>query len=193
MILSSSDYKILLDIAKQSIKHGYLHHAPILLRPTDFSDNLRQKSSTFISIKDGNNYLGCQGNTTNLMPLYFSVSKNAFNSAFRDTRYPPLNNYQAKKCNIRLHHLYSYTDYTNLSLEEMIELVKPDDSIMLTVGNNSAIMLAVMQEHFKTTHRFITETKAKAKIETENFKEIQLRLYKTYVSEETKLGDLNED
>ena len=193
MILSSSDYEILLGIAKQSIKHGYLHHAPILLRPTDFGNSLRQKGSTFISIKDGNNYLGCQGNTTNVMPLYFSVSKNAFNSAFRDVRYPPLNNYQAKKCNIQLHHLYSYTDYTNLSLEEMIDLVKPDDSIMLTVENNSAIMLSVMQDYFKTTHRFITETKAKAKIETENFKEIKFRLYKTYVSEEIKIGDLNED
>lgn len=192
MILSNSDYDILLDIAKQSIRHGYLHHAPALLRPTDFSDSLRQKSSAFVSVKDGTNFLGCRGNTWNPMPLYYSAAKNAFDSAFRDTRYPPLNNYMAKKCNIQLHHLHEFKDYSNLSYDEILDIIQPEDSILLSYDGKEAIMLSVMQDYFKTKQKFVNETKAKAGIATDNFKEIKLRIYKTHVTAQIKLGDLNE-
>lgn len=193
MILSSSDYSTLLDVAKQSIKHGYRHHAPILLRPSDFNDTLRQKSSTFVSIKNGTDFLGCQGNTRVAQPLHWSVQKNAFSSAFSDTRYPPLNNYLAKKCNIQLHHLHEFKDYSNLSFDEMIDLIQPEDSILLSCDGKEAIMLSIMQKHFGTKQKFVTSTKDKGGITTNNFKEIQLRIYKTFATDLIKLGDLNED
>lgn len=193
MILSNSDYDTLISIAKQSIKHGYKHHAPILLRPSDFSNPLREYGATFVSIKDGTSFLGCQGNTTKTLPLHWSVQKNAYNSAFSDSRYPPLNNYMAKKCNIVIHHLHEYKDYTNLSFDELIDIIQPDDSIMLSHDSKEALMLAVMQEYFKTKEKFVTETKTKAGITTDDFKKINVRLYKTFATEQTKLGDLNED
>lgn len=193
MILSSSDYSTLLDIARQSIKHGYRHHAPILLRPSDFNNELRQRSSTFVSLKNGTDFLGCQGNTRNTLPLHWSVQKNAFSSAFSDTRYPPLNNYLAKKCSIQLHHLHEFKDYSNLSFDEMIDIIQPEDTILLSWQGKEAVMLSIMQKYFGTKQKFVTETKAKGAITTNNFKEIQLRIYKTFATELTKLGDLNED
>jgi AMMECR1 domain-containing protein len=193
MILSNSDYDTLLDVAKQSIKHGYHHHAPILLRPTDFNDTLRQPGSTFLSIKNGTDFLGCQGNTRNTQPLHWSVQKNAYNSAFNDSRYPPLNNYWAKKCNIQLHHSHEFTDYSNLSFDEMIDIIQPDDSILLSCDGKEAIMLAIMQKHFGSKQKFVTETKTKGGITTDNYKNINIRIYKTFATELIKLGDLNED
>jgi AMMECR1 domain-containing protein len=193
MILSSSDYSTLADTAIQSIKHGYRHHAPILLRPTDFNNTLRQKGATFVSIKQGTNFLGCQGNTRNTQPLHWSVQRNAFNSAFGDSRYPPLNNYTAKQCNIVIHHLHEFKDYLNLSFNEIIDILQPEDSILLSWNGKEALMLATMQEHFKTKQKFVMETKAKGNITTDNFKEINIRIYKTFATAPTKLGDLNED
>lgn len=193
MILSSSDYATLIDIARQSIKHGHIHHAPILLRPSDISETLRQRGSTFVSIKDGTNFLGCQGNTRNTQPLHWSVQKNAYNSAFGDPRYPPLNNYWAKKCTVTIHHLHEYKDYSNLSLNEIIDTIQPDDSIMISYDGKEALMLAIMQEHFKSKEKFITETKAKAGITINDYKKLNVRLYKTFATDPTIIGDLNED
>lgn len=193
MILSSSDYSILLNVARQSIKHGYHHHAPILLRPTDFNDTLRQPGATFVSLKNGTDFLGCQGNTRNTQPLHWSVQKNAFNSAFGDSRYPPMNNYLAKKCNIQLHHLHEFEDYSNLSLDEMIDIIQPEDSILLSCDGKEAIMLSIMQNHFGSKQKFLTSTKEKGGITTDNYKDISIRIYKTFATELVKLGDLNED
>jgi AMMECR1 domain-containing protein len=193
MILSSSDYATLIDIAKQSIRHGHRHHAPILLRPGDFNSTLRQYGSTFVSIKDGANYLGCQGNTRNTLPLHWSVQKNAYNSAFSDTRYPPLNNHWAKKCTITIHHLHEYKDYSNLSLNEIIDTIQPEDSIMVSYDGKEALMLATMQEYFKTKEKFINETISKAGITNTDYKKLNVRLYKTFATEPTNIGDLNED
>lgn len=193
MILSSSDYDTLLNVARQSIKHGYRHHAPILLRPTDFNDTLRQLGSTFLSIKNGTDFLGCQGNTRNTQPLHWSVQKNAYNSAFNDSRYPPLNNYLAKKCNIQLHHLHEFVDYSNLSFDEMVDIIQPEDSILLSCDGKEAIMLAIMQKYFGSTQKFLTSTKEKGGITTDNYKDINIRIYKTFATELVNLGDLNED
>lgn len=193
MILSSSDYDTLLNVARQSIKHGYRHHAPILLRPTDFNDTLRQNGSTFLSIKNGTDFLGCQGNTRNTQPLHWSVQKNAYNSAFNDSRYPPLNNYLAKKCNIQLHHLHEFVDYSNLSFDEMVDIIQPEDSILLSCDGKEAIMLAIMQKYFGSTQKFLTSTKEKGGITTDNYKDINIRIYKTFATELVNLGDLNED
>ena len=192
MILSTNDYDILLDIAKRSIRHGYVHHAPILLRPTDFSADLRKPSSTFVSLKNGKENLGCRGNWDDSMPLHRSVTKHAFDSAFADYRFPPLNNHRASLATLQIHHLYSSTTYTGMTLSELENLIQPDDTILLRHDNKSALMLAIMQIEFKTINRFITETKTKAGITEDDFKKIEIRLLKTHATQEIKLGDLNE-
>ena len=192
MILSTTEYDILLDLAKKSIKHGYLHHAPVLLRPTDFSSNLRKPGSTFVSLKHGNQNLGCRGNWDDSMPLHLSVTKNAFESAFADYRFPPLNNYRANIATLQIHHLYNCITHTNITFSELENLIQPDETILLRYENKSALMLAIMQSEFKTTNRFITETKTKAGIDIDDFKKIEIKIFKTHATQEIKLGDLNE-
>jgi len=180
MQLSDERYADLIKIAKASISHGFLHGAPSLIDPTTMHPDLLIKSRTFVSLKHGTEFRGCIGNIDNV-PLFLSVSQNAFKAAFKDGRYPPLTNYWAKKYSVQIYHLHEVVEYEGISLEDLFTKIEPAHSINISYENKNATMLHIMQNVYKNDKRkLVDETVKKAGIPGGiSWKNLKFRLYKT--------------
>lgn len=190
MTLTSADYKTLTDLAVLSIKHGFRHHAAAFFPPDQFNDALRQPSRSYVSLKTSNNeFLGCRGN---LHPelLFYSVLINAYDSAYSDTRYPPLNKYRARNSTLQVYHLYEVSEYKNLQLDKIEHLVQKDHSIEISIDNQRAVMLSSMQDYFGSKRKFIEETYHKAGIKNIAYDKLTIRLHKTFFTEPVQIGEL---
>lgn len=56
----------------------------------DLTEKLKQKTGTFVTLKNGGMLRGCIGSLVPVEPLYKSVHNNAVNAALKDTRFLPV-------------------------------------------------------------------------------------------------------
>jgi len=90
--LTDSDKEQLIDLARKTICYA-LEHRKIPEIPElgiEISDTLKQPRAAFVTLKKGGSLRGCIGDIFPSQPLYKSVFSNAISAAFRDKRFPPL-------------------------------------------------------------------------------------------------------
>ncbi|WP_319583132.1 AmmeMemoRadiSam system protein A [uncultured Pseudodesulfovibrio sp.] len=66
-------------------------------QPEPPTDKLREHLGAFVTLKIGGNLRGCIGNVLGSGPLYRTVWDMALSAAFRDPRFPPLNETEFKR------------------------------------------------------------------------------------------------
>jgi AmmeMemoRadiSam system protein A len=80
----------LLHLARGSIEYGLIHNAPLPVDCNELPAELRNPAATFTSLHVEGQLRGCCGTLEALRPLAADVAHSAFQAAFRDRRFAPL-------------------------------------------------------------------------------------------------------
>jgi AmmeMemoRadiSam system protein A len=80
----------LLQVAKDSIQHGFKHRRAAKTDSTQYHPELQQILSCFVTLNRHHQLRGCIGHLTASQALVLDVIENAFSAAFKDPRFLPL-------------------------------------------------------------------------------------------------------
>jgi len=88
--LADDDRRVLLRVARQSIRHGLQAGRPLPVNPEDYAPALRRIGASFVTLEKHGELRGCIGHLEGVQPLVADVADNAYAAAFGDPRFPPL-------------------------------------------------------------------------------------------------------
>ena len=80
----------LLQVARDSIRHGLEYGAPLQVDYRDFPPSLQAQRASFVTLHRAGSLRGCIGHLQVMQPLVADVAGNAYAAAFQDPRFPPL-------------------------------------------------------------------------------------------------------
>jgi uncharacterized protein len=160
---SEENKKILLELARKSIKHGLENGRSLPVKIKDFDEELHQSRATFVTIKIEGALRGCIGVLEAYRSLCEDVAENAYSAAFRDPRFGPLKDEELDKIEISISVLNPSEPMTFTSEEDLISQIKPGvDGLILEDGMYRGTFLPAVWESVKTAKEFFTHLKLKA-------------------------------
>lgn len=151
---------ISLQIAKQSIQHGYAHSAAWIPAPDQFP-LLHVPSLVYTTITHMNKVIGCQGHK--LGPTYVGVSMSAYKSAFQDLRDGHIHPIRIQESEISVSWLIETAQFTGTSLK-LLPHVSKITSVKVQWGGCQALMLSQVQTDTVNTQDFLCKLLHKAHI-----------------------------
>lgn len=155
--------KILLNLAKDSIRHGLDTNRPLTVELDQFPPELTERSATFVTLKTRGQLRGCIGMLEAVRPLVQDICENAFSAAFRDPRFPPLEENELESLDIHLSILSSPEPMTFSSEEDLISQIRPGvDGLILEEGSYRGTFLPSVWESLPSVRQFLRELKKKA-------------------------------
>ena len=92
----------LLELAKQSIRHGLEDRTTLDIDIADYPDDLGRDGACFVTLKLGGNLRGCIGSPQAHQPLITDVAENAYSAAFRDPRFSALTENEFRDCELSI-------------------------------------------------------------------------------------------
>ena len=100
--LSIEDQKICLQVARQSIKHGLQKSSALHVITSDYSSNLQQNLASFVTLHKNGELRGCIGALEAYQPLINDIAEHAFAAAFKDPRFPALEQNELDQIDIEI-------------------------------------------------------------------------------------------
>ena len=133
--------------------------------------------------------VGCQGNSEPRV-LMLSAVTNAFNAAFRDSRFGGLTDWGMRHAQLTLYHLYDARSLRGLDHRQIADEITPEHSLQVSMEQLSATMLSTMQSRFRSPESFIDATLDKANLHQQcPSREVTYTLYRTQVLGPVALAD----
>lgn len=191
MVLTSSSQKVrplnqdekesLLDIADASIGFGLNSGHPLELDLDEFPEALRRIQSTFVTLKINEQLRGCIGSLEATRPLAEDVSRNAFQAAFGDFRFPALNAEEYPKLSIQISLLSPCEAIPSQSREEVLRSLRPGiDGVLLFQKGRAATFLPEVWETIRDPVEFLRHLRCKAGLDPDAWPpSTQVYLYTT--------------
>ncbi len=163
--LTNENLQFLLQLAKSSIEHSLLHDAPLFLNPRLQDPAMMVERDTFVSLSVNSRNVGCMGTVFKPSPLFNSVLVNAFRAGFGDPRFSKVNKNLLSLATIAVYELSPVNRSFNIgSVEPFCDLIRPEDSLVITHGKSQALMLNTEQCKHKSLLDFVKVTRQKAGI-----------------------------
>jgi AmmeMemoRadiSam system protein A len=155
--------KQLLDLARQSIRHGLVHRVPLPIRLEEWSAELCAIRATFVTLHQHNRLRGCIGTLEAVRPLAEDISHNAFAAAFRDPRFPPVTEGEIEMLSIHLSLLTPSVPLTFTSEADLLSQIVPfEDGLILEDGQRRGTFLPAVWESLPEPYAFLQHLKMKA-------------------------------
>lgn len=152
----------LLDLAWASIRHGLETGSPAPA-PTERPGILAQPGAVFVTLNRQGGLRGCIGSVIAWRPLAEDVVDNAFKSAFKDPRFPPLSPAELEGLSLSLSVLTPPVPMTFKDQEDMLNQLRPRmDGLIIEDGGLRALFLPSVWEQLPDKHQFLAHLKAKA-------------------------------
>lgn len=153
----------LLEIAKTSIEHGLESGKPAVVSQTEYDRELQLERASFVSLHINGHLRGCMGKLKAVMPLVQDVAENAFNAAFRDPRFLPLNLKELAILELEISVLGIPEEIQFDSELDLIKQLRPDrDGLILETQNHRGTFLPVVWQYYPKPEEFLSKLKAKA-------------------------------
>lgn len=156
-------YPLLLDIARDSIRHGLQRGGQLSVIAEDYPEVLREKRATFVTLKIDGALRGCIGTLEAHRPLVKDIADNAFAAAFRDPRFGRLSEPEFE----RLHyHISVLTPPEPMQFEDEADLLRQlrpaVDGLVLEDGPFRGTFLPSVWESLPEPVQFLRHLKQKA-------------------------------
>lgn len=162
-MLSPADRKQLLDIAHRSIQHGLEHGDPLKVDLQTLTPVLREPGASFVTLERHGQLRGCIGTLEAHQPLASDVAQNAFQSAFRDPRFPPLSKSELAGLDIHISVLSKPEPMQFSSEVDFIRQLRPGvDGVILAEGWHRGTFLPAVWEDLPEPEDFVRHLKLKA-------------------------------
>ena len=165
--LSSADGQLLIDIARESILETENH--------INIPEKLENRAGAFVTLTENTLLRGCIGYLKPVMPLEKAVKKAAWNAAYRDPRFEPMDKNELKDIAIEVTVI---GELKKVKYED-IHLAEPGKfGIYIENGIYSGTLLPqVAIENHMTMDEFIIETCRKAGLGKDCYKNSTLYAY----------------
>ncbi len=182
-ILSDTDKKTLLDIARKALKGYYLDKEDAVIDNSMLTENLKEKLGLFVSLYKNGELRGCLGKFQSETPLYESVKEMALSSALNDHRFNPVNKYELDDLRIEISVLTPLKKINSID-----EIILGKHGIYIKNGFNSGTFLPqVADKTGWTLEEFLGHcSKDKAGIGWDGWKKASLYTYEAIVFKENQ-------
>lgn len=152
-------------LAFRSVEYGLRHGVPIPANVQDFSKPLQQVRASFVTLERNGLLRGCIGTLDAKRPLVADVARNAFNAAFHDTRFQPLDYRELDELDFHISVLSPKEPMTVSSEQDLLTQLRPGtDGLVIEWKNLGATFLPVMWEQLPNPVDFLSHLKRKAGI-----------------------------
>jgi len=176
-----NDGQQLLRLARKSIQHGLEHGKPATVDKDLYDAFLQQHRAAFVTLKIAGNLRGCIGTLQAYRPLIEDISQNAFAAAFRDPRFPPLqdNEYEKLEVDISILGLPEAIQFD--SEADLIRQIRPGiDGLILEDRGRKGTFLPSVWESLPERENFWQQLKAKAGLPADHWSDtIEVSRYTT--------------
>ena len=161
--LTRPGQKVLLDVARASLRHGLQVGRPLPVALEELAAELVVLRASFVTLKKGGRLRGCIGSLEAWRPLAVDVAENAFAAAFRDPRFPPLRAAEAADLAIHLSLLTPAVAMIFSSEADLLAQLQPGvDGLILSEGPSRGTFLPSVWAELPTPQLFLTQLKRKA-------------------------------
>lgn len=162
--------ELLLDICRKSILAGLDTGHALRVDISEFPEVLQQNGASFVTLEIDGDLRGCIGSIIASQSLIEDISKNAFASAFSDTRFSPLKNEEYKYLSIAISLLSAPSQMTFDDENELLSQIEQDvDGIIIKDGYYSAVYLPSAWEQLPEKRLFLNSLKRKAGLSDSHF------------------------
>ena len=161
--LTRPDQFLLLDLARASIRHGVQTGRPLRVVREELSAELVVPRASFVTLEKNGRLRGCIGSLEAWRPLAVDVAENAFAAAFRDPRFPPLQEDEVEELEIHLSLLTVPVAMTFSSEADLLGQLRPGvDGLILSEEQCRGTFLPSVWAELPTPQLFLTHLKRKA-------------------------------
>lgn len=164
MTLGPAEREQLLQLARDSIRHGLEHGKP-LTAGAEVSGALAQPGACFVSLHLGHELRGCIGRTEAAARLVDPLLDNAWAAAFRDPRFEPLRHEELHALSLEVHVLTPMRPLPFATLDDLYAQLRVGvDGLQLECGGRRGVFLPVMWEQLPEPREFVRQLLRKAAI-----------------------------
>ncbi|MGD9000102.1 MAG: AmmeMemoRadiSam system protein A [Granulosicoccaceae bacterium] len=161
-MLDSAEQHYLLQLARQSIRHGLETGLPATVGE-DIPESLRAHGAAFVTLHKHGQLRGCIGSLQAYRSLAQDVAAHAFDAAFRDPRFPPVSADEFDELHIHIEVLNPAEPIRFSSEADLLAQLRPGvDGLILTEGDRKGTFLPTVWESLTTPEEFFGQLKRKA-------------------------------
>lgn len=163
---TESQKKELLRLARKTISEGCTRGFPPEPNPEEDEDQpdfFLQKAACFVTLHKRGALRGCVGSTLAHRPLLDDVIHNAFASAFRDHRFPPVTESELTDINVEISILTPQQQMEITGERDLLKQVRPGiDGLLIRNPQYSATFLPQVWKQLPNPRQFLAHLKNKA-------------------------------
>ncbi len=161
--LSDEERRLLLELAREAIRHGVRHGAPPRIDLESLPPALRQPRATFVTLEDDGQLRGCIGSLEPRRPLAEDVVHNAFAAAFGDPRFLPVREDEVDRLKIHISVLSPLEEIKAGSEAELLEQIRPGvDGLVIAEGDLRGTFLPVVWQSLPDKKELLRHLRVKA-------------------------------
>lgn len=163
MSLNKSNQLVLLRLAKASIENGLNTGKQLTINQQDYPAELLELRATFVTLEKNSKLRGCIGMLKAIRPLAEDIAENAFSAAFKDPRFPSLEDPELADLNIHLSILSPSEPISFLSEQDLITQLRPGtDGLILEDKGHRGTFLPSVWTSLPDPRQFLQHLKQKA-------------------------------
>lgn len=153
---------LLKGVALDAIEYGLHRGEPLTIFPEKFPPRLQQLQAAFATLTKREKLRGCIGNLNAEEPLVREVANNAFNAAFQDPRFSPLQWEEFDHVQLSLALLQPQEFFPVQEEEELLAQLRPGvDGLILEEGSRRATFLPSVWKSLPDPNDFLGALKEK--------------------------------
>ena len=163
MSLGPREKQDLLDLAARAIDHGLETGRPLPEEAVQASGLLARPGACFVTLQRDGRLRGCIGSLEAHRPLAVDAADHAFNAAFRDPRFAPLEKEERQGLDIHLSVLTPPKPFPAQGREDLLARLRPGvDGLVVEEGPARATFLPSVWESLPSPEAFLAQLLAKA-------------------------------
>ncbi len=160
----------LIQVAYNSIEYGLEYHKEGSIPANHASPALLRKRATFVTLLHRGELRGCIGSLEARLPLIADVFHNAYQSAFRDSRFAPLSSPEYPAIRMEISILSPLVDIQIQNEEDLLNQLTPGETgLVIRDGIYQATFLPSVWEQLPKKEDFLRQLKRKAGMATDHW------------------------
>jgi uncharacterized protein len=174
--------QILLQTAREAIRHGFEHADVLKLNPSDYPPELRMPAAVFVTLTREGELRGCIGTLESGRPLVENVAHYAHAAAFSDSRFASLTMEDWSELEIEISILSPLEPLRFTSEKDLLLQLRPGvDGLLLEEGGYRGTFLPSVWASLPEPVQFLRRLKRKAGLEADYWSDtLQVSRYTTF-------------
>jgi len=154
---------VLLDVARESIRHRALGRGELPIDPGEFAEPLRELRATFVTLELDGALRGCIGSLLASRPLVVDVARNAARAASIDPRFAPVTVQEVDDLDIHISILSPLEEIECDGDRDVLASIEPGvHGLVLVESFTAGTLLPAVWERVPDASEFVAAVKAKA-------------------------------